>query len=1040
MTELAPATFRVQKDEHFSYLSAEEIDLPVLDIADEFPRLGSITVDATTKTVYYGDGVSWVPIGTGGGGGATSNLADSGPGQSLIVDGTGPSLEIKKLIAGSNVTLVDGVAGITISSTGGGGGLTTLDDSGVGSTLIIEGTGPALEIKRIEAGDNINIDESAPDSIRISAVVAPTTLLSNAGPGATLITNGTGPNLGLKKLVAGTNVTFDETSAQNIIISATGSGGGGTLVNDSVSIGPSLLQTQSPADVTVKKLIPGVNVSIDDTSDPGALIISASGSGGSGSGTVERLTATTPNTVVTPSPFQNITYLNFTQTTGSTTGTLANGTVNGFEKTINYETGTTPYVLTITNLLDEFGVVASRTETFFQAGKSITYLWNAAKTAWMTKAKIQPYSYTTVTIRLDPADPTQATAIRNDGYVYPLRGLNTNVLATNTLMPFLTAISTNLLTRGGGTVFFPAGKYYFQTWTSTTPYLRILGEPGTKFIPGGNPNSQSPALAINAIYNVVQWIEFIGEAPWTNFFIDGIYSETGGINCGYCDYSIIRDCSFNYMSAVSGRRMRGVVMERNVLTGTKGGLQSGREVYQCMYANNYVYNAIDDCLHFFFNAQNNIIANNTVDCFVSLTRGGGGVGVRLANKDSFPENSNVVITGNNFANIANAAIGCGSNVHSVTVTGNTFYKCCTSIREESQFYISGNFACIDTSGYFPHHWVIANNTFQDMFRAIVYWGQNALIANNVYENVLRDNVIVAGNTITDTDVLTGKDIVFQGDSHTWKTIAKVPTIGQRTGRGVMSSPQSYTSTIPPRMTTVIIPSMPRGVETISLEIAIAYSGGPLPGTKLTFQYSDSDGNPWYVGETTFTVPALTNILTQPRTVIPIVSRLTPDPILAVITPPNGETLIMRSMVAGTPTGSTSMGISGREFDYVLNVNQLLPTPAFTVGGPSGATSQVTVGPLGTGINQIRNYPITANLPVIPAGQKTAMAPITAAGMLPTDALFLGQTLDSTLPSNILLGSVIPGTENFTLSFVNFSGTPYSDGDLFSFVLMAVRRA
>jgi hypothetical protein len=141
-------------------------------------------------------------------------------------------------VADGAVTILSGdITDVRVRSVQGDGGSSavTLDSAGGDETLVNDGVGPDLVIKGLSAGTNITLTPSG-DDITIEATGAGSSVtLSNAGT-TSLVNDGVGPALANKGLVAGTNVTFG-TSATDVTINAdtvtlTSAGGTETLVND----------------------------------------------------------------------------------------------------------------------------------------------------------------------------------------------------------------------------------------------------------------------------------------------------------------------------------------------------------------------------------------------------------------------------------------------------------------------------------------------------------------------------------------------------------------------------------------------------------------------------------------------------------------------------------------------------------------------------------------------------------------------------------------------------------------------------------------
>jgi hypothetical protein len=195
---------------------------------------------------------------------ATTTLANTGAGSyGLVVDGLGPDLTIKTINAGTNITIDDSSNVLTINAND--APVTTLANTGAGSYgLVVDSLGPDLTIKTINAGTNITIDDSS-NVLTINANNAPVTTLANTGAGSYgLVVDGLGPDLTIKTINAGTNITIDDSSnvltinannAPTVTLANTGSGSYGLVVD---GLGP---------DLTIKTINAGTNITIDDSSN-----------------------------------------------------------------------------------------------------------------------------------------------------------------------------------------------------------------------------------------------------------------------------------------------------------------------------------------------------------------------------------------------------------------------------------------------------------------------------------------------------------------------------------------------------------------------------------------------------------------------------------------------------------------------------------------------------------------------------------------------------------------------------------------------------
>ena len=194
-----------------------------------------------------------------------TTLSSTGGGASLVGDGMGPTLSIKSITAGADITVVDNGTDIEISSTA---GATTLASAGGTETLVNDGTGPALATKGLTAGTGISLVGTATDVTIANTDGASTVSLSSAGGTESLVNDGTGPTLATKGISAGpgiglvgaaTSLTIENTSpASSVALSSTGGteslvvdGSGPTLSVKGLTAGTNVTLTPSGTDVTI---------------------------------------------------------------------------------------------------------------------------------------------------------------------------------------------------------------------------------------------------------------------------------------------------------------------------------------------------------------------------------------------------------------------------------------------------------------------------------------------------------------------------------------------------------------------------------------------------------------------------------------------------------------------------------------------------------------------------------------------------------------------------------------------------------------------
>ena len=165
----------------------------------------------------------------------------------------------------------------------------------------------------------------------------------------------------------------------------------GTLT--AVGSGPALV---------VKTLVGGANVTIDNNADN--VTISASGGGGA---TDEALSVAS-GASVNPSLSFNNTRITTTGTSGGTaTGTLANGLVDNFVKTIALVSSPSSfavqYVLTVNSCVNRYGITGVYVYVLQQAGMSVAFNWDADLAAWIETGYAKPTTKTyAAKVSLDP--------------------------------------------------------------------------------------------------------------------------------------------------------------------------------------------------------------------------------------------------------------------------------------------------------------------------------------------------------------------------------------------------------------------------------------------------------------------------------------------------------------------------------------------------------------------------------------------------------------------------------------------------------------
>lgn len=204
----------------------------------------------------------------------SANNVGSGSGI-VAASSTGSSLDFKSLIAGTGITLSTSLTGITINATPFSG--ITMNNVGIGSGRIMKTTGTALsfDVKSLLTGTNITLVNGT-DDITMNV---PNSNLDTLGSGLPIITVTGSQSIGtlrtFKSLLAGTNISLGSTAGEITINAATQNSNMANLGAGE----PILTVTGSQPLTTVrnfKTLLAGTNITLNSTTDD--ITINATGS------------------------------------------------------------------------------------------------------------------------------------------------------------------------------------------------------------------------------------------------------------------------------------------------------------------------------------------------------------------------------------------------------------------------------------------------------------------------------------------------------------------------------------------------------------------------------------------------------------------------------------------------------------------------------------------------------------------------------------------------------------------------------------------
>ena len=139
--------------------------------------------------------------------GGTVTLTSAGGTETLVSGGVGPALQTKGLTAGDGISLSSDAVSITITNSSPATSV-TLTSAGGTETLVVDGSGPSLSNKGLTAGDAITLTGGVNDVTITNSSPATSVTLASAGGTETLVVDGSGPSLSNKGLTAGFNITL----------------------------------------------------------------------------------------------------------------------------------------------------------------------------------------------------------------------------------------------------------------------------------------------------------------------------------------------------------------------------------------------------------------------------------------------------------------------------------------------------------------------------------------------------------------------------------------------------------------------------------------------------------------------------------------------------------------------------------------------------------------------------------------------------------------------------------------------------------------
>ena len=157
------AEFRISTDVGYTWGPANDPSSPqIAEVAsDVLTFVAGAGINLFTSTVGPTDAIRIEASSPA----SSVSLSSAGGVETLVNDGTGPTLAVKGLTASTGISLTSTATAITLTNNDPGSAV-TLTDAGVGSghqNLVNDGTGPALAVKGLVAGTGITLSSTGTD-------------------------------------------------------------------------------------------------------------------------------------------------------------------------------------------------------------------------------------------------------------------------------------------------------------------------------------------------------------------------------------------------------------------------------------------------------------------------------------------------------------------------------------------------------------------------------------------------------------------------------------------------------------------------------------------------------------------------------------------------------------------------------------------------------------------------------------------------------------------------------------------------------------
>lgn len=194
-----------------------------------------------------------VTIAAAGGGGGVTSIASAGGTNTLVASGSAPVPTIKGLTPGAGISMTPSGTDVTIAVTG---VVTAVNPSGTGNSMVASSSAPIPTIKGLSAGTAISITNNANNLVINNSGV---TSITTSGVGNSLVENGSAPTPIIKGLSAGNAIGITDNGTDLIIIN-----NGVTSVSNTGAGTVALVATSAAPNPTIKGLTSGSNITLTD--------------------------------------------------------------------------------------------------------------------------------------------------------------------------------------------------------------------------------------------------------------------------------------------------------------------------------------------------------------------------------------------------------------------------------------------------------------------------------------------------------------------------------------------------------------------------------------------------------------------------------------------------------------------------------------------------------------------------------------------------------------------------------------------------------